>query len=109
MVTDPGHELPHDMDPNIVVYKAKPFYIWIDHNRLHSWMEDLHVEKGGQPDDFIMSYLQLTINDLDKLDSDLQSFNHVTEELLDRDRKFIERATHYISEGRHVLYRAWID
>ena len=117
---------------------------WRKHNRLHGWMEDLWEDKGrpyeGDLDDaengFGSSFncvpVELTLEDLDKLEADINekvlpetggfffgddSFSWEDEDgnppkegdyyYKETDLQFIEDARKAIKEGKKVYYNSW--
>lgn len=117
---------------------------WRKHNRLHGWMEDLWEDKGrpyqgnldelgnGFGSDFNCVPLELTSEDLDQLESDVNekvlpetggfffgddSFGWEDDDgkpykegdyfYKEKDLKFIEDARKAISNGKKVFYNSW--
>ncbi len=117
---------------------------WRKHNRLHGWMEDLWEDKGrpyeGDLDDaengFGSSFncvpVELTLEDLDKLEADINekvlpetggfffgddSFSWADDDgkpfegnnyyHKETDLQFIEDARKAINEGKKVYYNSW--
>lgn len=50
-------------------------HYWRKHPNLHGWMEALYRAKGGRDDDFNCVNLQLTADDLNRLEADIRSGN----------------------------------
>jgi hypothetical protein len=95
---------------------------WRKHNRLQGWMENLYRIKGGT-ETFNCVDLELTLEDLDKLEEDVKSFNlpqtggfffgddsysyDDKEEQVVKDLEFINTARNSIIEGNKVFYSSW--
>lgn len=95
---------------------------WRKHNRLHGWMENLYVAKGGK-ETFNCIDLELTLEDLDKLEKDIKSSSlpHTQgfffgddsysyddkEEQASKDLEFIDTAKKNIADGNKVYYSSW--
>lgn len=95
---------------------------WRKHNRLQGWMENLYRIKGGT-ETFNCVDLELTLEDLDKLEEDVKSFNlpqtggfffgddsysyDDKEEQVIKDLEFINTARNSIIEGNKVFYSSW--
>jgi hypothetical protein len=95
---------------------------WRKHNRLQGWMENLYRIKGGK-ETFNCVDLELTLEDLDKLEEDVKSFNlpqtggfffgddsysyDDKEEQVIKDLEFINTARNSIIEGNKVFYSSW--
>ena len=117
---------------------------WRKHNRLHGWMEDLWEQKGrpyngnlddlggGLGSDFNCVPVELTLEDLDQLEADINkkvlpetggfffggdSFEWTDEDgnklpegdyyYKETDLQFIEDARKAISNGKKVFYNSW--
>jgi hypothetical protein len=97
---------------------------WRKHNRLQGWMEDLFRSKF--PDfegDFNCEEVELTLEDLDKLESDIKqralpetggfffgddSYSYPEQDgMTDYDLQFIEKARQHIADGDKVIYSSW--
>lgn len=94
-------------------------HYWRKHPNLHGWMEKLYLEKGGKEETFNCVNVQLTEEDLDRLEADIkkkvlpetQGFffgksEGSKEERLD-DLEFINQAREAIAEGNDVYYTSW--
>lgn len=93
---------------------------WRKFNNLHGWMEKLYREKGGEQE-FNCTPVQLTAEDLDKLESDAKLrtnldptsgfFFGAEEALTDTDvseiLEFVEKARAALAEGYNVFYTSW--
>ncbi len=95
---------------------------WRKFNNLHGWMEKLYREKGGKSEEFNLDNVLLTLEDLDKLEEDVDKgsedlsptlgFFFGSQEELDNDgkyyiREFINNARRYINKGYNVYYTSW--
>lgn len=89
---------------------------WRKHPNLHGWMEQLYREKGGEKE-FNCVNLQLTEEDLDKLENDIRDsnlpethgffFGESTTGTQKGDLEFITVARQSINEGSDVYYTSW--
>lgn len=94
-------------------------HYWRKHPNLHGWMESLYYEKGGKSDCFNCVNVQLTQEDLQRLEEDIkngelpqtqgfffgQSQQDVEE--VNEDLQFVEDARQAIKNGDHVFYSSW--
>ena len=92
---------------------------WRKHHDLHGWMEQLYRAKGGTKESFNCVPVQLTVEDLDQLQSDLlgerlpqtQGFffgiNPPDLESLKEDLMFIQKCHISLKEGKTVYYDSW--
>jgi hypothetical protein len=92
---------------------------WRKHHDLHGWMEQLYRAKGGTKESFNCVPVQLTVEDLDQLQSDLlgerlpqtQGFffgiNPPDLESLKEDLMFIQKCRIALEEGKTVYYDSW--
>ncbi len=92
---------------------------WRKHHDLHGWMEQLYRAKGGTKESFNCVPVQLTVEDLDQLQSDLlgerlpqtQGFffgiNPPNLESLKEDLMFIQKCRISLKEGKTVYYNSW--
>ena len=92
---------------------------WRKHHDLHGWMEQLYRAKGGTKESFNCVPVQLTVEDLDQLQSDLlgerlpqtQGFffgiNPPDLESLKEDLMFIQKCRIALQEGKTVYYDSW--
>ncbi len=92
-------------------------HYWRKHPNLHGWMEALYRAKGGKDDDFNCVNLQLTADDLDRLEADIRSGNLPPTsgfffgqsggtELAD-DLAFVEKARAALADNMTVFYTSW--
>lgn len=98
---------------------ADELFYWRKHPDLHGWMFALYKSKGGEKDadGFNCTAVELTADDLDKLERDLNqgSLPHTTgfffgesrPEDLERTREFIALAREALKEGKTVFYDSW--
>lgn len=92
---------------------------WRKFNALHGWMEDLYRAKGGTAESFNCKPVRLTLEDLNKLQSDMannllqprEGFFFGSQEIYPEDitstLKFIMDARQEIENGRDVFYDSW--
>lgn len=92
-------------------------HYWRKHPNLHGWMEALYREKGGKDDIFNCVNLQLTAEDLDRLEADIRAGNlpptsgfffgasDGTEHA--DDLAFVEKARAALADGMTVFYTSW--
>jgi hypothetical protein len=90
---------------------------WRKHPNLHGWMEKLYRAKGGREENFTVTTVQLTLDDLDQLEFDVKNkrlphtdgfFFGVSQAQHDIETlAFIERARAAIGDGKTVYYYPW--
>ena len=91
---------------------------WRKHPNLHGWMEQLYREKGGTEKDFNCVEVELTLEDLDRLERVVSHGrlpyttgffygSPADEYYRDQDMAFIEEARADIKGGRKVYYSSW--
>lgn len=93
---------------------------WRKHPNLHGWMEQLYREKGGTEESFNCVPVELTEEDLDRLENAINGEgdelpetsgfffgSNSNEHYKEHDLKFIEDARAAINEGRKVFYDSW--
>lgn len=92
---------------------------WRKHHDLHGWMEQLYRAKGGTKESFNCVPVQLTVEDLDQLQSDLLSkklpetqgfffgINPPDLESLKEDLMFIQKCRIALEEDKTVYYNSW--
>src|SRR5262245_50650024 len=93
----------------------KYLYDWRSHWSLHRWMERLYREKGGSSKDFNLVCMQLTREDLDRLETDVKA-GHIPSQWRTRpdaddiqaeiDMAFITKARVALSNGLYLVYSA---
>jgi len=110
---DFNKEIPGDAD------SVSEIMYWRKHPNLHGWMESLYRAKGGKEESFNCVPVQLTLEDLDRLDRDIRngdlpktsgfffggSLGDALE--LNEDLKFVDDARSAIKEGLTVWYDSW--
>ena len=99
--------------------KVEEFFYWRKHHDLHGWFAKLYQEKGGSNFDFNCSTVELTNEDLDELEVDLNSHklpetvgfcfgnNPPDDYSLAQDMEFIKLSREAIAQGNLVFYHAW--
>ena len=98
--------------------KTRELSAWRKHPNLHGWMEQLYREKGGTEEQFNCVEVQLTLDDLDRLEEAVLSgrlpattgffYGQDADDYYKRqDLAFIEEARGDIKGGRHVYYSSW--
>jgi len=98
---------------------------WRKHNRLQGWMENLYRDKHPDSDrDFNCVDLELTAEDLDRLEQDVldtalprtegfffgddsYSNDEWLKEYMKADLKFIHDARQYLRDGYKIIYSSW--
>jgi hypothetical protein len=90
---------------------------WRKHPNLHGWMENLYREKGGRNPDFNGNRLLLTLEDFDRLETDVRKgdlpetdgffFGISDGTEVEEDLMFIENARLAIKDGYQVFYDSW--
>jgi len=96
---------------------SAPLHYWRKHPDLHGWMECLYREKGGTDRDFNCVTLQLTGEDLDRLEADLREaalpdttgffFGESDGSETEDDLAFITAARAALGGGLTVYYTSW--
>lgn len=96
----------------------KELHYWRKHPNLQGWMENLYYEKDGESDEFNCVNVQLTWEDLERLEDDIKNnklpdtcgffFGDDSDEYYKKDDlKFIEEALLAIRKGYDVYYSSW--
>lgn len=90
---------------------------WRKHPNLHGWMERLYREKGGQAVVFNCVNVQLTAEDLDRLERDIKEeclphtegffFGESDGNEYDEDLAFVASAREALAQGLTVFYTSW--
>ena len=90
---------------------------WRKHPNLHGWMESLYNEKGGQEETFNCVNVQLTEEDINRLEEDINDgnlpdtvgffFGQSEPEDKVGDLEFVKKAREAITEGYDVYYTSW--
>lgn len=99
------------------VEEATELHYWRKHPNLHGWMERLYREKGGQDANFNCLNLQLTAEDLDRLETAIRDrtlphtegffFGVSDGSEVDDDLAFIAKARDALAAGLAVFYVSW--
>ena len=104
--------------------KENEDFYYRKHNRLHGWMESLYRSKGGDKEEFNCVNVELTVEDIKRLEKDIESselpattgfffgrdsYNDYKSEYgyYEKDKQFIEAALEALKEGRKVIYSSW--
>lgn len=109
---------PVDFDVTTLDKASAPrIHYWRKHPNLHGWMAALYTEKGGISDDFNVSTVELTPEDIDALEKTILEnrlpetsgffFGETTGEERDDDLGFIRKCREEFAQGRMVAYYAW--
>lgn len=90
---------------------------WRKHPNLHGWMQDLYYEKGGEAESFNCVPVELTSEDLDRLEKDILEnrlphtdgffFGESRSGINEKDLEFIKLSREAIAEGERVFYDSW--
>lgn len=96
---------------------AEEIAYWRKHSNLHGWMERLYREKGGQAPVFNCVNVQLTAEDLDRLERDIKEeclphtegffFGESDGNEYDEDLAFVANARAALAQGLTVFYTSW--
>jgi len=101
--------------------KSDELHYWRKHSNLHGWMQRLYAEKGGDPNpsSFNLTPVQLTLEDLDRLESDIKGEalpettgfffgrSYGDDDEREADLDFVRRARVEIHAGKTVFYDSW--
>jgi hypothetical protein len=97
--------------------QVEELFYWRKHPNLHGWMEHLYYEKGGREQPFNCVNVVLTIDDINALEADIKAtrlpetsgffFGESTDEHLEADLEFIEKAKKELESGNVVYYTSW--
>lgn len=92
-------------------------HYWRKHPNLHGWMEALYYWKGGTAQSFNCVSVELTADDLDRLEADIKAgelpvtagfFYGVSDGTeVDDDLQFVAKAREAIAKGLAVYYSSW--
>ena len=92
-------------------------HYWRKHPDLHGWMERLYRDKGGSEESFNCAAVQLTPEDLDRLEADIRGqllpttrgffFGESDGAETADDLAFIAKARQALAEGLTVFYTSW--
>lgn len=96
---------------------ATHIHYWRKHPNLHGWMERLYREKGGTDDSFNCANLQLTADDLDRLEAAIRErrlpatdgpfFGESDGSETEDDLQFVAKARDALAAGLTVFYTSW--
>lgn len=99
------------------VTASTQIHYWRKHPDLHGWMERLYRAKGGADAPFNCVNLQLTAEDLDRLQADLQArrlprtegffFGASDGSEIEDDMQFVGKAREALAAGLSVFYTSW--
>ena len=116
-----GVSLEDAFDEDHEIIEGELIAYWRKHNNLQGWMGNLWREKGGEGI-FDTTYLEITLEDLDRLEKDVRGQNlPLTEEswffskassdtdkrFLKEDLEFIKESRQAIAEGKTIYYDSW--
>lgn len=90
---------------------------WRKHPNLHGWMEQLYIEKGGSEQVFNCACVELTLEDLGRLEQAIREktlpqtegffFGETDGSEVDDDLAFVAKARAAIKDGKQVFYDSW--
>lgn len=90
---------------------------WRKHPNLHGWMEQLYIKKGGSEQVFNCTCVELTLEDLDRLEPVIREkalpqtegffFGETDGSEVDDDLAFVAKARAAIADGKQVFYDSW--
>jgi hypothetical protein len=95
------------------------FFYWRKHPNLQGWMENLYHEKGGTEEVFNCVEVELTLDDLDRLEKDIKEDklpytcgfffgqSYKGKEETKKDLEFVSKARAWIESGDKVCYSSW--
>lgn len=105
------------VDAEFAEGQAQQIAYWRKHPNLHGWMQKLYAEKGGKSSDFNCNTVELTTEDLDKLEADIRErrlpstsgffFGASDGSEFAEDLAFIKDARGSIAKGERVYYDSW--
>jgi hypothetical protein len=101
-----------------VLCEKEEIHYWRKHPNLQGWMEELYYEKGGESPEFNCVNVQLTWEDLEKLEQDIKEGslpetcgfffgNNSDEEYKEETLEFVENGLNSIKDGYDVYYSSW--
>lgn len=101
-----------------VLCEKEEIHYWRKHPNLQGWMEELYYEKGGESPEFNCVNVQLTWEDLEKLEQDIKGGslpetcgfffgNDSDEEYKEETLDWVERSLESIKNGYDVYYSSW--
>jgi hypothetical protein len=98
---------------------GEEIHYWRKHPNLHGWMESLYRQKGGKEATFNCVNLELTLQDLDRLEAEIKARklpqtkgfffgeSELDESEMKDDLDFVKKAKEIIQAGEHVFYTSW--
>ena len=99
------------------VEEATELHYWRKHPNLHGWMEQLYRQKGGNDAKFNCANLQLTADDLDRLETAIRDrtlpptegffFGVSDGSEVDDDLAFVAKARDALAAGLALFYVSW--
>ncbi len=108
---------PLDRPVDFKVSDGDILYYWRKHPNLHGWMENLYYAKGGSANPFNCTTVQLTADDLARLEVAIRSqnlpetsgffFGKSDGSELDGDLEFLDKARRAQAKGYSVFYDSW--
>jgi hypothetical protein len=114
-----------DINLNSVTPVDREFAYWRKFNHLHGWMERLYRQKGGESECFNCNTVRLTVEDINRLEADLNAklagtrdnlqatsgFFFGGDEWYEGDeeslRRFIQNSRDALAGGLAVIYDSW--
>ena len=101
-----------------VLCEKEEIHYWRKHPNLQGWMEELYYEKGGESPEFNCVNVQLTWEDLEKLEQNIKEGllpetrgfffgNNSDEEYREETLEFVENGLNSIKDGYDVYYSSW--
>ena len=99
------------------VDEVSALHTWRKHPNLHGWMQDLYYAKGGTAESFNCVPVQLTAEDLDRLETAVRTgtlpdttgffYGDSDGSETEDDLAFIANAREALAEGLTVYYNSW--
>ena len=101
-----------------VLCEKEEIHYWRKHPNLQGWMEELYYEKGGESPEFNCVNVQLTWEDLEKLEQNIKEGllpetcgfffgNNSDEEYREETLEFVGKGLESIKNGYDVYYSSW--
>ena len=101
-----------------VLCEKEEIHYWRKHPNLQGWMEELYYYKGGESPEFNCVNVQLTWEDLEKLEQNIKEGllpetrgfffgNNSDEEYREETLEFVEKGLESIKNGYDVYYSSW--
>ena len=90
-------------------------FYWRKHADLQGWMQSLYYEKGGDAEEFNCVDVDLTMDDINRLDRDYHNLETHTgffygssdQYHTNQTTRFIAKAKAALSQGRELFYTSW--